>query len=126
MGTPLVTPLSYYFYQSFLRYGKESEKKAIYDLNTFLSDEGLHVEECGLFVDLHKGYLAASPDGTVGKDGLVEVKCPHICRDNSIEDLAKQDHSFCLEFDFMEDKLRLKRNHNYYYQVQGQLHIANR
>ena len=95
-------------------------------MNTFLSDENLCVEECGLFVDLHKGYLAASPDGTVGKDSLVEVKCPYVCRDNSIEDLARQDHSFCLEFDFLEDKLRLKRNHNFYYQVQGQLHIANR
>ena len=85
------------------------------DLNKFLSDEGLHVEECGLFVDLQKAYLAASPDGTAGKDGLGEVKGPHVCRDNSIEDLARQDHSFCLQFDFVEDKLRLKMNHSYYY-----------
>ena len=93
-------------------------KRDIEDLNTF--DESLWVEKCGLFIDSHKGYLAASPDGTVGKDGLLKVKCPHVCRDNSIEDLERQDHSFCLEFDFM------KRNHNYYYQVQEQLHIANR
>jgi len=109
-----------------IRYGKDSEKKAIEDLNSFLADEVLTVEECGLFVDLHKGFLAASPDGTVGKDGLVEVKCPLSCRDESIEDLARQDHSFCLEYHTGEDKLRLKRTHNYYYQVQGQLHIANR
>ena len=70
-----------------------------------------------MFVDLHKGFLAASPDGTVGKDGLVEVKCPLSCRDESIEDLARQDHSFCLEYHTGEDKLRLKRTHNYYYQV---------
>ena len=114
------------FIKARFRTGKENEKQAIEDLNRFLSDENLCVEECGLFVDLHKGYLAASPYGTVGKDSLVEVKCSHVCRDNSIEDLARQDHSFCFEFDFLEDKLRLKRNHNYYYQVQGQLHIANR
>ena len=95
-------------------------------MNRFLSDELLSVEECGLFVSLDKGYLAASPDGIVGKDGLVEVKCPIICRDNNIEDLARQDISFCLQYDETEDKLRLKRNHNYYYQIQGQLHIANR
>ena len=93
---------------------------------SFISDESLCVEEFGLFVDLHKCFIAASPDGTVGKDDLVEVKCPHVCRDNSIEDLARQDHSFCLQFDFEEDKLRLKRNHNYYYQVQGKLNIAKR
>ena len=108
------------------RYGKENEKNAIKDLNRFLSDEVLYVEECGLFVSIDKGYLAASPDGIVGKDGLVEVKCPIICRDNNIEDLARQDISFCLQYDETEDKLRLKRNHNYYYQIQGQLHIANR
>ena len=86
--------------------------KAISDLSrtVFIS-----VEECGLFIDLYKGYLAASPYGTVGKDSLVEVKCPYVCRDNSIEDLERQDHSFCLEFDFVEDKLRLKMNHSYLY-----------
>ena len=66
------------FIKVLLRYEKESEKKAIGDLNTFLSDESLCVEDCGLFVDMHTGFLAASPDGTVGKDGLVEVKCPHV------------------------------------------------
>ena len=106
-------PTFFLHIKTIFRYGKDNEKKAMEDLNTFLADEVLCVEECGLFVDLHKGYLAASPDGTVGKDALVEVKCPIICRDNSIEDLARQDHSFCLKFDFADEKLRLKRNHNY-------------
>jgi len=109
-----------------IKYGKDNEKKAIEDLNRFLAEEVLCVEECGLFVSTEKGYLAASPDGIVGKDGLVEVKCPIKCIENSIEDLARQDQSFCLQFDFTNEKLRLKRNHNYYYQIQGQLHISNR
>ena len=51
----------------FVRYGKDHEKFAIAELNKFLSASDLHVEECGLFVDADKGFLAASPDGIVGK-----------------------------------------------------------
>jgi len=109
-----------------IKYWRESEVKALSDLNLFLSHDSLSVEVCGLFVDLQRGYLAASPDGVVGRDALVEVKCPLNCRGAQMEDLARQDHNFCLEYDVVEDKLRLKRNHNYFYQIQGQLHIANR
>jgi hypothetical protein len=44
-----------------------------------------------------KGFLAASPDGLVGRDGLVEVKCPLRCAEISVADLARQDSSFCLQ-----------------------------
>jgi len=109
-----------------IRYGKEHESDAIDKLNTILAKKNLHVDECGLFVDTRKGYLAATPDGTVGEDALVEVKCPMKCKENRLEDLAKTDSSFCLEFDTEEDKMRLKKSHNYYYQIQGQLHVARR
>lgn len=113
-----------------IRWGKENEKKALEELNMKLLDRlGEGIEECGLFVDTNKGYLAASPDGTVGRNGLVEVKCPLKCRDSSLISLASRDSSFCLQLvddGKGENGLRLKRNHNYYYQIQGQLHIANR
>jgi len=109
-----------------IKYGKENEACAISELNTILDREGLpQVEECGLFVDIWKGFLAASPDGMVGKDGLVEVKCPLRCADLSALELARKDSSFCLK-EVEEGVLRLKKNHNYYYQIQGQLHIASR
>ena len=98
-------------------------------MNTILSEEGngLKVEECGLFVDTAIGYLAATPDGTVGQDSLVEVKCPMKCLENKMEDLARNDSTFCLEMTGKgKTGLRLKKNHNYYYQIQGQLHIAKR
>jgi len=82
------------------------------------------VEECGLFIDTSTGYLAATPDGTVGEDSLVEVKCPMKCKDSSIAELASTDSTFCLEH--YGDGMRLKRSHNYYYQIQGQLHMAKR
>jgi len=107
-----------------IRYGKEHEADAIESLNKILAKTDLHVEECGLFVDTDTGYLAGTPDGTVGKDALVEVKCPMKCKDTGIEVMVKTDSTFCLEYE--ENKIRLKKSHNYYYQIQGQLHVAKR
>lgn len=109
-----------------IKYGKANEDTAIEELNVILEREGLdQVEPCGLFVDIWKGFLAASPDGLVGRDGLVEVKCPLRCADMSALQLARKDSSFCLQ-EVEDGVLRLKKNHNYYYQIQGQLHIASR
>ncbi len=44
-----------------------------------------------------QGFLAASPDGLVGRDGLVEVKCPLRCAEMSVAELTRQDNSFCLQ-----------------------------
>ena len=33
------------------------------------------IERCGIFIDFESPYLGASPDGLVGDDGIVEVKC---------------------------------------------------
>jgi hypothetical protein len=44
-----------------------------------------------------QGFLAASPDGLVGRDGLVEVKCPLRCSEMSVAELTRQDTSFCLQ-----------------------------
>ena len=106
------------------RYGKDHESDAVEALNMILARNGLKVEECGLFIDTSTGYLAATPDGTVGEDSLVEVKCPMKCKDSSIAELASTDPTFCLEH--YGDGMRLKRSHNYYYQIQGQLHMAKR
>jgi hypothetical protein len=46
---------------------------------------------------LVQGFLAASPDGLVGRDGLVEVKCPLRCAEMSVAELTRQDNSFCLQ-----------------------------
>ncbi|GFU83301.1 yqaJ domain-containing protein [Trichonephila clavipes] len=38
------------------------------------------VKTCGLFVDKDKPFLCATPDGLVGDDGLIEIKCPYSAR----------------------------------------------
>ena len=66
----------------------------------------------------------ASPDGRVhtacGKR-LLEFKCPYKWRYCKPEEAAN-DPQFCCKF--ASGKLKLKENHSYYYQVQGQLAIA--
>ena len=56
---------------------------------------------------------------------IVEIKCPLKCRDRKIEDLTKADSSFCLEFSTASG-LRLKRQHNYYFQIQEQLYCSGK
>jgi hypothetical protein len=66
-------------------------------------------------------YLAASPDGLVGSNHVVEVKCPYSGREQKIAP------GTC--FQFLEDKdgkCSLKRSHKYFDQIQGQMAITGR
>ena len=60
-------------------YGTANESVAILD---FTLETGLQVTETGFHV--HPGYdwLGASPDGFVGDDAVIEIKCPYGKRDS--------------------------------------------
>lgn len=66
------------------------------------------------------GALGASPDGLVGDDAILEVKCPFKHR-LSTEEEIKQDVKYCFDAEG-----NLKKNHIYYHQIQGQLSILQR
>jgi len=56
------------------QWGEDNESEAIAALER---DQGLFVQSCGL-IDHHSlDWLAASPDGLVDSDTVVEVKCPY-------------------------------------------------
>ena len=57
-------------------------------LMDYLGKTGNLVEECGFFVHPDHDWLGASPDGIIGDDGLVEVKCPFGLRNKKGEDLV--------------------------------------
>ena len=101
-------------------HGKNYEQTAI---TIFQRRYNKTVEKCGLFIHPSYPFLGASPDGVVmGEQGIVEVKCPWEGRDSKIKKGKKG-------FPFLEDyqgSLRLKRSHNYFYQIQGQLYISRR
>ncbi len=82
------------------------------------------MEKCGIFVDPELSFLGASPDGiTDNGAGLIEVKCPYVGRDSAIQP-GKNFPFLCK--DESGEKFELRRTHNYFYQVQGQLGIAKR
>ncbi|KAF5276613.1 hypothetical protein FQR65_LT16271 [Abscondita terminalis] len=94
-------------------YGKMYEKVAKLMLGEQL---GLEVVNSGLYIDLQYPFLAASPDRLLGTNEIVEVKC--LYRVNklgiTLEEAVKTIPSLCLEI--KNNKLSLKRSHNYYYQ----------
>ncbi|KAB0805121.1 hypothetical protein PPYR_02091 [Photinus pyralis] len=84
------------------------------------------MEPAGLYVDFDHGFLGASPDGLVGSTHLVEVKCLYSVHKSgkTLEEAAKSETSLCLSV--TDGKVQLKRNHKYFYQIQGQLNICQR
>ncbi|CAN7946283.1 unnamed protein product [Ixodes hexagonus] len=111
-ASPVLTPA--------MRRGQENELKGIREYEQKTNNV---VERCGLFVDREHGYLAASPDGLIGDDGLIEVKCPD--SDKTLLELSKTRKDFCLHSG-PDSKLCLKKRHNFFYQIQGQLNISKR
>ena len=71
------------------------------------------ISKCGFFeLDSNTG---SSPDGLIGKDGLIEIKCP-FNRSNHIKNVLK-----------LKDDLDLyKLSKMYYYQVHHQLYVTGR
>ncbi|XP_014678633.1 PREDICTED: uncharacterized protein LOC106818437 [Priapulus caudatus] len=101
-----------------ISHGKTFESKAI---TAFEQKFSMKVQACGLHVRPDLYYLRASPDGLIGDNALLEVKCPYRGRDK----LVASD----LSFKFLcekDGKIQLKRTHNYFDQIQGQLHVCKR
>lgn len=71
----------------------------------------------GLVIHEKYPFLGASPDALVGYDGVVEIKCPYNIRHCKIENV---------KLDFLDGNMKLKRTHNYYFQIQGILEVTNR
>ncbi|XP_024859153.2 uncharacterized protein LOC108229003 [Kryptolebias marmoratus] len=95
------------------------------------------VQDCGLFIDTRRPWLAASPDGIVTdrRTGqwllCLEVKCPFKHRDRRVEDACRDDPAFCLQIEDEDGRnhreppvYRLKTSHSYFTQIQCQLAVT--
>jgi len=74
------------------QYGQYHEDGAIAE---FEMSTGLTVETCGFFT--HEDWLGASPDGIIGDESLIEVKCPYGIRNDKIPDfkpIEEQEHYY--------------------------------
>ncbi|XP_069110247.1 uncharacterized protein [Argopecten irradians] len=96
-----------------LEHGRKYESFAI---QKYMSDTGCIVKPCGLFVSMDFPHLSSSPDGIVTDKSIIEVKCPYVSRDKPINSLTvpylKQTS---------KSGYTLDPNHDYYFQIQGQL-----
>lgn len=115
-------------YTCFYRWGCDHEKTACTAyLEEMTSHRDIKIEAAGFSVDINNPFFGASPDGYVkcsccNTKTLIEVKCPYRCRNQSLE-AAVNKKTFCLERSD-SGSLALKQDHDYYYQVQGQLHAT--
>ncbi|XP_034245756.1 uncharacterized protein LOC117647892 [Thrips palmi] len=96
----------------------------------FSETTGLTVVETGLWIH-ESGLWACSPDGLVGTNAVVEIKCPFQFRNaRSLKECIKNEKDFfdtavskryAIYYDEDLDKFVLWDDHNYYHQIQGEL-----
>jgi hypothetical protein len=88
------------------------------------SISGKEVKECGLFVYSTKGFLAASPDGLIGEDGILEIKCTTVPPDK----IPLRPDNFLIhknKKDLSSD-IMLRRTHKYFFQVIMQMYVSGK
>lgn len=106
---------------SSIRHGKDNENIAIKQLER---QEKIKIEPCGLFIDAELPFLGATPDGLCSDDTIVEIKCPITAYKFGLEEaIKKRKVTFWKK---TKKGLEINKNHQWYYQVQGQLHITKR
>ena len=99
-------------------HGLKYELVAVKAYSTITGDE---VKSCGIHVCQEVPYLAFSPDSLVDDFGIVEVKCPYTCKDSTVTPST-------VPYLFINTSgtMSRKNDHNYYYQVQGNLLCTRR
>ena len=115
-----------------LRWGKTHEEDARKAYISHMKSKGhsISIQQCGLFIDTSTPCLACSPDGIVsidGEKGLLEIKCPYKAAKEGltpVQAASTLKNFFCKISPNDPQIVELKRSHNYFYQVQGQLGIT--
>ncbi|KAJ8929552.1 hypothetical protein NQ314_017751 [Rhamnusium bicolor] len=102
-------------------WGKDNEDRAKEALAAVCNIEIL---EFGLVINKNWPYLGASPDGVENDGSIIENKCPYSAREISVEEGFR--NGLIKFLDLSENHYILKPNHDYYYQIQGQLNICNK
>jgi len=81
---------------------------------------GVNIEPSGLFVDSKQFYLAATPDGLIGDDGLIEIKCTSSAKSVIPKEAIENQIIKCCVL--KNNGLHLKKMT----QIQSALHISRR
>ena len=119
-------------------WGEQNEPLAIEAYTTYQQRQGHHgltVGPCVFLLNEKYSFLGASPDGVVYDPsnaeqpfGYIEVKCPYSHKDRTPLE-ASSSPGFCCAAQLHSNgskALRLRRNHLYFAQVQGQMAVGGR
>ena len=116
------------------KYGIDNETSAIQAYTDYQQNHGhpgLVVSSSGFYINTEFPFLGATPDGSVYDPneleqpfGVLEVKCPYSVRDLTPVEACSTPNFYC-SLD-STGELRLKENHQYYAQVQGQMAVGER
>ncbi len=91
-------------------------------LNHYSDAMAVTVQATGIWLTAD-GMLGASPDGLVGDNICVEVKCPYKYREKTLAEAVTNKDFFMHVNNGQYD---IKADHDYYHQIQGALHICGR
>lgn len=108
-----------------LDYRKRNEKNAKAKYLEKYPSRNFH--QCGFVINKELSFFRGTPDGKIcddGKSSIVEIKCPYTARDYTIKEALDKLDNFCLQMDSTTRLLCLKKDHEYYAQVQGKLMIT--
>ena len=100
-----LTPTHLVLYTEAINYGHAHEGDAVGMSSCLMSPSGFVTSAA-------EPWLGATPDGIVGP-GIIEVKCPFVCREYSFEKAAATKRTFCLQK--TQKGLRLSSKHQYYH-----------
>ncbi|CAG2230579.1 unnamed protein product [Mytilus edulis] len=126
---PLVSELLYSGFKgnAYTVKGLQEERNSIHEYILKKAESGVNVnvESSGLIIDKNHKFLACSPDGLVnenGEMGVIEIKNILQKKNMSFIQATKKVSNFCLQY--TDEKVQLKKKHNYYFQCQGLLNIS--
>lgn len=83
-------------------HGVENEKQALQQMEL---QEAIKIEPCGLFIDEYYPFIGATPDGLVGDDKIVEIKCPITAFKKGIDIAIKENKIQLYKFDKKKYKI---------------------
>lgn len=96
-------------------HGIEKEKQALEQMQ---EQESIIIKPCGLFIDKEYPFIGATPDGIVGEDTIVEIKCPITAYKSGLENAIKNNKIQIIHYNKKTDTHDIKKTSNWYYQVQ--------
>lgn len=99
-------------------FGKQNEARALDALGKYFH---ISIKKCGLFIHQNFCYLGASPDGLVSDNAIAEVKCIYGAKETTPEE------AICRrKLTFWKKDGSINKNHQWYFQIQGQLEICDK